>query len=370
MKHVLKHERELRGWSQAKVAEEVGTTVNSVSQWERNLFRPSPYFRERLCQLFEKNAEELGLLEESEPTEVRCDEQVHPHTSDILSTSPCDPLLTTPPLSLKRQEETQPSLPFDSFDQMTREEQGAKLLKDAQEKAQEARVLAEASIAMYKEIDTHKAEEIQKWLTTQSFFASKKSNAFWLYQQRKGSIGTHFLSKRRRSILILALLLLVMTGFVIARESIVSSRLVISSPQIAVPTRLSSSFQIRPQVNRVMCVDVASGDTNDGARVHLFPCHRGYSNQEWHFVDGHLDVFDKCLEVMNVNAHDGTALQLFDCLKDEPSQHWEYIHGQLKIVGKCLDVTGANSSSDAILQLVDCRAASNQIFEETMYEPG
>jgi len=58
----LKQARELRGWSQAKVANEIGTDATTVSRWERGLFSPTPYFRERLCTLFGKNTEELGLL--------------------------------------------------------------------------------------------------------------------------------------------------------------------------------------------------------------------------------------------------------------------------------------------------------------------
>src|SRR6266567_6303115 len=64
--HPLKYERELRGWSQAKVAEEIGTTVRTVSRWEHGLAIPYPYFREQLCTLFGKNAVELGLVSEDE----------------------------------------------------------------------------------------------------------------------------------------------------------------------------------------------------------------------------------------------------------------------------------------------------------------
>jgi transcriptional regulator with XRE-family HTH domain len=60
----LKRERELRGWSQARMAQELGTTPNTISVWERGLSLPSPYFREKLYTLFGKNALELGLLEE------------------------------------------------------------------------------------------------------------------------------------------------------------------------------------------------------------------------------------------------------------------------------------------------------------------
>src|SRR5215472_3971488 len=60
----LKYERMQRGWSQARVAELIGTDAGNVSRWERGRSSPSPYFRERLCRLYEKNAQELGMLEE------------------------------------------------------------------------------------------------------------------------------------------------------------------------------------------------------------------------------------------------------------------------------------------------------------------
>lgn len=62
----LKQARELRGWSQARVAEKIGTDATTVSRWERGLFSPTPYFREKLCKLFDQNAEELGLMESAD----------------------------------------------------------------------------------------------------------------------------------------------------------------------------------------------------------------------------------------------------------------------------------------------------------------
>ena len=58
----LKRERELRGWSQAKVAMEIGTDPATIGRWERGLSFPYPYFREKLCVLFGKSALELGLV--------------------------------------------------------------------------------------------------------------------------------------------------------------------------------------------------------------------------------------------------------------------------------------------------------------------
>ena len=66
--HLLKVERELHGWSQAKVAEAVGTNVRTVIRWEQGQSVPYPYYREQLCSLFGKNAKELGLLAQAEET--------------------------------------------------------------------------------------------------------------------------------------------------------------------------------------------------------------------------------------------------------------------------------------------------------------
>ncbi len=58
----LKQERERRGWSQARLAEEIDTSERNVGRWERGESHPSPYFREKLCTLFGKSAQELGLV--------------------------------------------------------------------------------------------------------------------------------------------------------------------------------------------------------------------------------------------------------------------------------------------------------------------
>ncbi len=58
----LRRARELRGWSQAKLAQELETSTINVGRWERGEAFPSPFFRERLCALFGHNAQELGLI--------------------------------------------------------------------------------------------------------------------------------------------------------------------------------------------------------------------------------------------------------------------------------------------------------------------
>ena len=60
----LKHERELRGWTQSYVAERVGTNQINVSRWETGATAPNPYFRQQLSELFGKSIQELGLIHE------------------------------------------------------------------------------------------------------------------------------------------------------------------------------------------------------------------------------------------------------------------------------------------------------------------
>src|SRR5690349_13196136 len=66
----LKHLRELRGWSQAYVADQIGCQSNLVTRWETGVAFPSPYYRQKLCTLFGKNAAELGLIKPGPATPV------------------------------------------------------------------------------------------------------------------------------------------------------------------------------------------------------------------------------------------------------------------------------------------------------------
>ncbi|HEV7236211.1 MAG TPA: helix-turn-helix domain-containing protein, partial [Ktedonobacteraceae bacterium] len=60
---MLARARLAKGWTQARLAEEVGTTFETVSRWERGVVMPGLFYREKLCGIFEKTARELGLDE-------------------------------------------------------------------------------------------------------------------------------------------------------------------------------------------------------------------------------------------------------------------------------------------------------------------
>jgi tetratricopeptide (TPR) repeat protein/transcriptional regulator with XRE-family HTH domain len=66
----LKEARELRGWSQKYVADEIGADRYYLSRWEHGIAFPSPYYRQKLCALFDKDARELGLIREEAAKEL------------------------------------------------------------------------------------------------------------------------------------------------------------------------------------------------------------------------------------------------------------------------------------------------------------
>lgn len=67
----LRYERERRAWSQLDVADRVGTTSLNVGRWERGVTQPGPYFRQKLCEIFEKTPQELGLIHETVVAELQ-----------------------------------------------------------------------------------------------------------------------------------------------------------------------------------------------------------------------------------------------------------------------------------------------------------
>ena len=66
----LRYERELRGWSQADIAQKVGSDVKTVGRWESGSSLPRPYYRQKLYEVFGKNAQDMGLLEQVPSSEV------------------------------------------------------------------------------------------------------------------------------------------------------------------------------------------------------------------------------------------------------------------------------------------------------------
>ena len=81
-KSKLQKERERRGWSRKHVAQAIGVGEYTVGQWERSKHVPYPEHIERLCRLFETDAEALGLISSNE--DPIADERDYASTTTIL----------------------------------------------------------------------------------------------------------------------------------------------------------------------------------------------------------------------------------------------------------------------------------------------
>ena len=75
---LLRYEREKRGWSQNKLGELIGADPTMISRWERGSRNPERIYQEKLCNIFNKDAEELGLIESHRKTVSYIDQEVYP----------------------------------------------------------------------------------------------------------------------------------------------------------------------------------------------------------------------------------------------------------------------------------------------------
>src|SRR5216684_1942503 len=91
----LKQEREQRGWTQSELAERIGTTQINISRWENGITVPSPYYRQRLGELFGKSIQELGLIPHSSE-ERNVDTSTFPDPPDSNTPSPPLPIWNVP----------------------------------------------------------------------------------------------------------------------------------------------------------------------------------------------------------------------------------------------------------------------------------
>jgi len=179
----LKQVRELRGWSQAKVAELIGTDATTVSRWERGLFLPTPYFRERLCKLFGKDAEELGLLEttQSSHQEDSAGFSRGPDSIYTLAESGLSPqagtargeMIALKPRTLPEDVDT-----FTYILQRSSQEQQAYMLWEhayvqaLQDQRAEAQRLGQASVSVFEQVKHPNAAVVRAWLNQQGLQAT------------------------------------------------------------------------------------------------------------------------------------------------------------------------------------------------------
>lgn len=61
----LRIEREKRGWSQSRLAQLINADPSMISRWETGERKPDYTYQEKLCEIFKKDAVELGFIDSS-----------------------------------------------------------------------------------------------------------------------------------------------------------------------------------------------------------------------------------------------------------------------------------------------------------------
>ncbi len=183
----LKQARELRGWSQARLAEMIGTDATTVSRWERGLFVPTPHFREKLCQCFGKNAEELGLLDAMTETEPHLHGVVGlPREADMYGGSGLSGSANLSNrgemVALKPRTVPEGTDTFTYILQRSSQEQQAYMLWEhayvqaLQDQPAEAQRLGQASVSVFEQVRHPNAAVVRAWLSQQGLLAASSAD--------------------------------------------------------------------------------------------------------------------------------------------------------------------------------------------------
>lgn len=85
---LLRRARQERGWTQRHLADELDVEEQTVGSWERGTRFPSLEFRSRLCAIFSKTSEQLGLQTSSSAEQI----SQEPSLPTILVVDPVRPL--------------------------------------------------------------------------------------------------------------------------------------------------------------------------------------------------------------------------------------------------------------------------------------
>ena len=123
---------------------------------------------------------------------------------------------------------------------------------------------------------------------------------------------------------------------------------------------------IKPRAAGDLCLEVADGNTGNGALVTVWGCHGG-TNQRWTFDGGRIKSAlpgNRCLDVRGGNGGNGAAINLYDC-NFANGQKWHFDGGRLVsgVNGHCLTIVAANFAGGGAVVNWECVGHSEQEWE-------
>ncbi|KAJ7237422.1 ricin B lectin domain-containing protein [Mycena rebaudengoi] len=68
------------------------------------------------------------------------------------------------------------------------------------------------------------------------------------------------------------------------------------------------------------CWDVKDGVNTNGAKIQVWTCVNGNTNQRFNHVGG--DLGNKCVDLTDGSVEDGNQLQIWDCISSNTNQNW------------------------------------------------
>lgn len=122
------------------------------------------------------------------------------------------------------------------------------------------------------------------------------------------------------------------------------------------------------------CMDLAAGQSNNGANIQQWGCNASNTNQNFTFVSkggGYYEIrtkHNKCVSVAGNSTANGANVQQWDCfngnnlqfkLEDKGSGWFEI---RARHSNKCVDVSGVSQSNGASIHQWQCLGANNQQF--------
>jgi hypothetical protein len=111
------------------------------------------------------------------------------------------------------------------------------------------------------------------------------------------------------------------------------------------------------------CVDVPNGIPADGEQLQIWDCNQTAAQTWTSGPQGQAMAFGMCMDVAWGSTDNGAKVQLAWCYPNDPAQHW-VINPEGDLFnpqsGRCLDVSGWQSGNGAPLQIWDCTGGANQ----------